>query len=224
MTSHSEDQQSIETQVAAQNQTIEMVRQAQQGESRATDQLVEHLSGRFLAMIMLRMGPAMRRRHDPEDVLQEVWIETLGSMKNFDPERGTPFASWVFAIIRRTLDRLNKKDFRRPIPEATFRQPEDEGPAFGEATGALSSPSLRAYRRESVDRLVQAVEGLPKEQKDAVSGFWFEELPAAAIAERMGKSRQAVYMLVMRANKALCQHLEVDSRSLPGAWSAVGLP
>ncbi|TAH38270.1 MAG: sigma-70 family RNA polymerase sigma factor [Planctomycetota bacterium] len=207
-----------ETLEAVQAQTVALVQRIQGGDRKAGAALVQRASGRLLAMIMLRMGPAMRRRHDPEDVLQEVWLEIFKSLRTFDPARGVPFGGWAATIIRRALDRLNARDQGRPEPEAAFRDPNDSEPAIVEEAAPISSPSLQAYRRESVEHLVDAVEALPAEQREAMASYWFDELPAGAIAERMGKTRQAVYMLVSRANKTLAAALRSEADSLPASW------
>ena len=198
--------------------TLQLVQKVQQGEAGADDALARRVGGRLLAMIMLRMGPHLRRRRDPEDVLQEVWLEIFRSLPGFDAARGVPFGGWAATIVRRTLDRLHEYDRARPEPETPPQGgAEAEAPPL-ERAAAISSPSLRAYRREAIEELVAAVEALPVEQREVVASYWFEELPAAEIAARTGRSRQAVYVMISRANRWLAQRLHPGGDSLPASW------
>lgn len=211
-----ESEQEVQEDLAA---TLKIVREAKVDFARHAEELAAHIGKPLLTTIMLRMGPQLRRHHDPEDILQEAWLEISKSLHTFDDTRGVPFLSWATAIVRRILSRLHQGDQRRPQPEAAFRKVDDSD-QFGvlERTAALSSPSLKAYRFEAVERLVQALEGLPPDHREALTLYYFEGMNANEVAARMNKSRQAVYMDMMRGKRALLLKLQNDAESLPGAW------
>ena len=62
-----------------------------------------------------------------------------------------------------------------------------------------SSPSEHAMRHEQLIRLTEALTRLPEDQRQAVELHHFKDLPLAAIAEQMGRSKGAVAALLFRA-------------------------
>ncbi|KAA3608967.1 MAG: sigma-70 family RNA polymerase sigma factor [Planctomycetota bacterium] len=202
------------------DETLLMVSRVQSGDPAAADDLVRRMSGRVLGMILLRMGPELRRRVDAEDLLQEVWLEAFRSLDRFDAGRGTPFGAWLSTIVKRMISRALRGG---PAPVLASQQ----GGADPHSTRISqiltreledSTPSMRFSRRESVEKLVEAVNQLPPEQREVVSGYWFEECNAAEIANRLQKSRGAVYMVLMRANRALAAAIKDAGMSDPAAW------
>ena len=54
---------------------------------------------RLLSVIYLRMGPDLRTRMDPEDILQDVAIEAINSWETLtDPEH---VGAWLVTLARR---------------------------------------------------------------------------------------------------------------------------
>lgn len=199
--------------------TLALVGRAQHGEPGAADDLIARMTGRVYGLILLHMSAPVRQRCDPEDVLQEVWIEALDSLPGFDCGRGTSFGAWLGTIVRRKLSRLADGK-APPVPQAQLAGAASSRLAL---SGLLqqpdrSSPSQSASRRETVERLVRAVAALPAEQRAAAEAYWFEECEAAEVAERLGKSRPAVYMLLMRVSRVLAAELEDAGLSDPARW------
>jgi RNA polymerase sigma-70 factor (ECF subfamily) len=56
-------------------------------------------------------------------------------------------------------------------------------------------------QREGVERLLERLAALPEEYREAILLAKIEGLSTAEMAERMGKSREAVALLVYRAVK-----------------------
>ncbi|TAH38256.1 MAG: sigma-70 family RNA polymerase sigma factor [Planctomycetota bacterium] len=199
--------------------TLSIVGRAQQGDAQAADDLVRRMTGRVYGLILLYMGPQVHRRCEPEDVLQEVWIEALGHLDSFDCARGSSFGAWIGTIVRRKLGRIADG---KPLPEVAA------GLAGSASTRAsvsqilhgrdATTPPQAASQREMVQRLVAAVAALPGEQREAAAAYWLEECSAQEVADRLGKSRAAVYMLLMRVSRLLAAELEDAGLSDPARW------
>ena len=195
--------------------TLDLVGRAQGGDEAAVNELIERLSGRVYAMILAYMGPAVRRQHDAEDVLQEVWLAALSTLDSFDPSRGSSFGAWLGTIVRRQLGRLGAPAAaRRAADGAASRLRISQALAASSQT----TPSQSVHRKEAVTRLVEAVEALPAEQRTAAILYWFEERPAAEVAAALGKSRDAVYMMLMRTSQSLAGGLDGLGGAEPGPW------
>jgi DNA-directed RNA polymerase specialized sigma24 family protein len=59
---------------------------------------------RLLSVIYLRMGPNLRVRMDPEDILQEVAIEAVNSWKTLSDEANA--GAWLVTLARRKVARI----------------------------------------------------------------------------------------------------------------------
>ena len=64
----------------------------------------ERYRERLLSLIYLRMGPALRARMDPEDVLQEVAIEAINSWHTLEDENHV--CAWLVVLTRRKVARI----------------------------------------------------------------------------------------------------------------------
>ncbi|TAH37085.1 MAG: sigma-70 family RNA polymerase sigma factor [Planctomycetota bacterium] len=199
--------------------TLDLVRQAQQQSPGADDALVRRMSGRVYGLILLHMGPEVRRRCDPEDVLQEVWGEALRSLSGFDTGRGTPFGAWLATLVRRTLARI--ADGRRlEEPESQLASPASSRALLAQvlADSVPASPSMELSRRETVERLVAAIGRLPGEQREVAVAYWLEECTAEDVAQRLGKTRTNIYVMITRIGKVLADALQDAGGSDPARW------
>jgi hypothetical protein len=74
-----------------------------------------------------------------------------------------------------------------------------------EANRAPIDPQLELY--EQVEALVQAIETLPRAERDALLASWLEGLSPTEIAERFGVTVNAVHVRLHRARERLSQAL-----------------
>ena len=66
-----------------------------------------------------------------------------------------------------------------------------------------STPSAKATRSESIDRLLKAIAELPVAQRQAIEMHHLQSLPLEKIADRLGKPKGAVAALIYRGMKKL---------------------
>jgi hypothetical protein len=79
-----------------------------------------------------------------------------------------------------------------------------------------SSPSKNARRNERFDRLEAALEALSPARREAIILVWIQGLPVKDAARRMGKSPDAVSMLILRGLRNLRKILgKTNSLRLP---------
>ena len=95
---------------------------------------------RLLSVIYLRMGPNLRVRMDPEDVLQEVAIEAVNSWHTLSDEQNA--GAWLVTLARRKVARILRDQIgvaaRDPRRERTLKT---ELPLADSRTGPTSSCS-----------------------------------------------------------------------------------
>jgi len=89
----------------------------------------------------------------------------------------------------------------------------DEGPAEPNILAALvpddaPSPAQQLERKEQVERLAEAIEGLPEREKQIVVMYYYEDLYMSEIAQVLGISEPRVSQLHTRALYNLTRKLE----------------
>lgn len=129
----------------------------------------------------LAMAVAYRILEDAssaEDCLQDAFLQVWRNHASYHPERGS-VKSWLLTIVRNAaIDRHRGKEGRarqdRPIDEVEYLLGEHDDP-HAQAVESLQAEQIKA-----------AIEGLPDEQREAITLAFFNGLTHQEIAERTG--------------------------------------
>jgi RNA polymerase sigma-70 factor (ECF subfamily) len=162
---------------------------------RETDQAAiaaAKLDVRRYAEIFSRYHPAilgyLRRRIDDvleaEDLAQDVFIKAMNSLSRFQP-RNASYKTYLLRIAHHEL--LNR--YRSKAAERRFTEE--------------FRPASMIDRMEDRDALERAVAGLGAGEQEILRAFYVEDRPVAEIAERVGKSENAVKLVLSRSRKRL---------------------
>jgi RNA polymerase sigma-70 factor (ECF subfamily) len=191
------------------HKTQHLVRLAQEGDETALSQLCNVYGERVRRLIRLRLDQRLRPKLDSVDIVQDALILALGSLQDFTYKDEGDFLRWLSTIaenrLRDILDgfHADKRDVRKEIP---FRK-EGRSTAGGSigAAGPVrdTTPSVILGKKEALDRLEKALDGLKPEYKEIIVLKKIEGLSHAEIAKRLGKNAGAVRMLLARAMAAL---------------------
>jgi RNA polymerase sigma-70 factor (ECF subfamily) len=138
------------------------------GDSSAFGVFFDRYSSRVLGLLV----KFVRRREDAEDLLQTTFCEAWRRAPSFDPSRSR-CDFWLLLIARsRALDHLRS---RRPAAELTaVLEPATDH----DLTGGLE-------RVEVTDRLHEALQRLPEEQRRAIELAFFAGLTHEQIAGKL---------------------------------------
>jgi RNA polymerase sigma-70 factor (ECF subfamily) len=154
---------------------------------------------------------------DPEDVMQVTYLEAFLRMDEFKNRGPGSFPAWLREIaqnnLRDAIKGLNGE--KRPPPHKRVDPPrgEDSVVALYELLGVTSTtPSRAAARGEAKSRLEKAIEELPEDYATAVRLHNLEGRTGPEVAEAMGRSRGAVFMLLARAHDRLRERLGTASQ------------
>ncbi len=159
----------------------------------------EHL----LSLIWLRMGPDLRKRMDPEDVLQEVAIEAINYWHTLEDEANA--RAWLVTLTKRKLARI----LRDQVGVAA-RDPRRENSMKTDLPVAdrRSGPVTLADRKDRLVLLEEALQHLKPEHRDVIMMARIEKMSAREIGVEMDRSENAIHLLLGRALKSLAQHLK----------------
>lgn len=145
------------------------------GESDALGELYDRYASLALAVAYRVLG----ERGVAEDVIQEAFLAVWRRAASFDPARGTA-RSWLLTIVRNgAIDRRRGRHGRSmqdaALDDVAFRLATD-----GEETFDAVAASVDA------ERVREAIESLPHEQREAIELAFFSGLTHHEIAERTG--------------------------------------
>ena len=129
----------------------------------------------LLAHARSRIGTALLRVLDPEEVVDEAWIRVFESWDDFHYEKKHALRAWLCLQVDRVILDRCRREQRRP-PELAARERR-------RLRGAIDPPSPGAGRRRSSRRLdrretlIKAIDELPDIYRRALRAIWLEEKP-----------------------------------------------
>ena len=158
------------------------------GEAAAFEALYKRHRG-ALYRFMLR---SIKQRAVAEELFQEAWIRVIGSRSRYSPQ--ARFTTWLYTIAHNLLvDHWRRKGL-------TLVQLDEDA-----MLAAPDNPARQAEARESLARLLQAIEALPAAQREAFllheeAGLSVAEIAAVTGAgEEAAKSRLRYAMAKLKA-------------------------
>ena len=174
-------------------ETIELVQRAKAGEALALDQLVARVLPRIQRWAHGRLPRGARNMLDTGDIVQEVLINSLRHLENFEPRGPGAFLSYLRRGLVNRLEDERRKLACRPVPA--------EMPSDVVATGA--SPLEQAVRSEQHARYEAALAELEEAERAAIIGrfewgYSYAELAIVLAKPTDGAARQSVLRAVQR--------------------------
>ncbi len=177
---------------------------------------VESVRPQLLAYVDRNLGPALRRKLEPEDILQEVLLSAMAALTQFDVAGREPFKLLCQIAEQRIIDAHRHHvaaQKRTATREISIDAPVGGADPFGFINlliASMTSPSQAFSRDQKEFRLQQAVSDLSEEQREAVRLRYVEGWPTREIAEHLGKTDGAIRVLLTRTLSRL-QELLSDS-------------
>src|SRR5215211_4066408 len=142
----------------------------------------------------------VRDEHEAEDVTQHIFTKLLTALGRYEP-RVVPFSAWILRVAHNAA--IDHMRARRPVPCEEVRSTELEYDASG---------------RERFADLQLALDALPPEQRDVIMLRFLVGLSPREIAERLGRSEDAVHGLQHRGRRRLrreMQRIQSEPAELP---------
>lgn len=202
--------------------TPELLSKMRAGDRFAFDRYFERHSAKVLIYINYNMGERLRRKIDPADILQNIYLKIYKNFETFCArieERGSQrvlirMADHAITEAYRYHFKVAGRDARRERT-AAFLKSEDGEPLdlFDWVPSDATSITARVTRDEEYQRVMGMLKHLsPLEQYVTVARV-IENVPAQDIGERLGKSRGAIQMIVARARDKLRARLGEKSKA-----------
>jgi len=196
------------------HKTRQLVVQAKEGDKSALNQLYGAYAERVRWMVRLRMGKELRRKLDSMDVVQDALLHALGGIEDFTYENEGDFVRWLAKIAENVLrdnwERLHaeKRDIRKEVPLGNGGRRNSSWFSGVPGLVTTTTPSVIMSRKEDLDKLEKAIDTLKAEYREVIVLTKIEGLSYKEIADRLGKSSEAIRKLVSRAMTALINAFE----------------
>lgn len=191
------------------HKTQRLVTLAQEGDKLAIEQLCRIYGERVRRIIRLRIDRKLRSKLDSVDVVQDALILAMGGLKDFTYKNEGDFLRWLSKIAENKLHDIldkfytEKRDIRREIPFKKVENNTEEVSFMDAEPLDTTTPSVLLFKKEQLDKLERAIDDLKPEYRQVIYLSRIERLSNAEIAEKLGKSKGAVAMLLSRALVAL---------------------
>jgi RNA polymerase sigma-70 factor (ECF subfamily) len=186
-----------------------LVTLAKEGDKLAIEQLCRIYGERVRRIIRLRIDRKLRSKLDSVDVVQDALILAMGGLKDFTYKNEGDFLRWLSKIAENKLHDIldkfytEKRDIRREIPFKKVENDTEEVSFIDAEPLETTTPSVLLFKKEQLDRLEKAIDDLKPDYREVIYLSRIERLSNAEIAEKLGKSKGAVAMLLSRALVAL---------------------
>jgi RNA polymerase sigma-70 factor (ECF subfamily) len=201
----------------------ELLDQARQGDAAAVDRLLTLHREPLRRMIALRLDPALARRLDASDVVQDVLLEASRRLHDYLRDPAMPFPLWLRHIAKdHVIDahRRHRKAQRRSLD----REQPMTGPSAPSSVQIMAqlfdqelTPASAAIQEEMRHRLEAAIASLEDHDRELIFMKLYENLSNQEVAAILGLSHAATSMRYLRAVRRLRAILLADSSSRSGS-------
>lgn len=191
-------------------ETQQLLDQARGGDADAVERLLDQHREPVRRMISLRLDPAIGKRVDASDVVQEVLLEASRRLKDYLKKPDMPFHLWLRHIARDHLidahrrHRAQKRgvDREQPMVPAGFADRSSLELAARFVDQELT-PASAAIRNELERRLHEAIARLDEDDREIVVMRHFEQLANQEVAAELKLTEAAASMRYLRAVRRL---------------------
>ena len=156
---------------------VALLRRVAQGDRLGFEELYDRFSGALFSVAYR----VLNNQEAAEDVLQDVFITIWKKAPLYDPTRGKPMTWAVMMTRNKAIDRLRSTQCRNRLQDAlqseaeTFEQFDDRS-SFDAAISGETNKLVR-----------EAIQTLPKDQREAIELAFLSSLTHVEIAERLNE-------------------------------------
>jgi len=194
-----------------------------QGDETALAQLFSVYRERLWRIVNFRLDRRLQGRVDPDDILQEAYLNAVQRMDRFLYDHPRSFLIWMRMIVAQTLIDVHrrhigaqKRDASRDVSIQGRWSPASTSYSLSfHLLGHLTLPSQAALRDELSEQIDLALSGMSDIDREVLVLRHFEELSNLETAALLGLSEQAASLRYIRAISRLRDVLE----AIPGFFN-----
>jgi RNA polymerase sigma-70 factor (ECF subfamily) len=179
--------------------TLGLVERVKNGDSEGFTLLFRKYRRRLAVLIYYRMGSELRAYTEVDDILQETFLTASRQLPQFTYRSPGSFMAWLSRIAQHAIGDAARFQGRQKRDAADNLRLRSESNPGGPEPADFNTPSRIFAQKECVRLLLEKLEKLPPAHREVILLAKFEGLSTQEISLRMGKSREAVALLLHRA-------------------------
>lgn len=203
-------------------ETARLLDEARRGKTEAVSRLLNEHREALRRAVAMRLDPALARRIDASDIVQDVLLEASQRMTNYLQHGNMPFDLWL-----RQLARDHIVDAHRRHRKAQRRSLDREQPIYSARSDQSSmdlaaafidpekTPAAAAMRRELQQRFFQALAQLGEDDREIIVLRHIEQMANQDVATLLQLTEAAASMRYLRALRRLRQYLAPEDPAAP---------
>ena len=190
-----------------QSESRELETRVLQGDTQALAKLFSLYRDRLWRRVSFRLDHRLKKRIDPDDVLQEAYLSATQRINKIRAESSRSIFIWFRLIVSQTLVDLHRRHIGSQLRDAR-REVSSFGGFSTDSTsmslshcllGHLTSPSNAALRAELSQQIGTALSGLSDLDREVLALRHFEELTNSETAQVLNITEQAASLRYVRA-------------------------
>jgi RNA polymerase sigma-70 factor (ECF subfamily) len=205
------------------DETDRLLDEARTGDAGAVDRLLTEFREPLRRVIDLRLDPAIARRVDASDIVQDVLLEANQRLTDYLKKPDMPFHLWLRHLAqdriidthrRHRLAQRRSVDREQPIARPGWAD-ESSASLVAQLTDTEATPGTEAIRQELQRRLDGAVNQLSDDDREIILMRHHEGLSNQEVAAALDLTEAAASMRYLRALRRLRAVLVPDGTEPP---------
>ena len=201
-------------------QTERLLVQAKAGDAGAVEQLLAEHREPLRRVVGLRLDPALARRVDASDVVQDVLLEASRRLQDYLRDPKLPFHLWLRHLAKDRL--IDAHRFHRQAQRRSLDREQAHAPAWADASSVQliaqlldheRTPASAAVQQELERRLQEALGRMDEPDREVILMRHHEGLSNQEVAAALGLSEAAASMRYLRALRRLRTELVGEGES-----------
>jgi len=192
-----------------------LVEKARMGDPQAGESLLQLHRERLRRMIDSRLDPAISRREDASDIVQNVIFEAHKRLAQYLANPSMPFQLWLRHIAQDHIidaHRRHRQAQRRSLDREQYLS---SGPMSDQSSMDLAAqlfdrqptPASEAMRHELRNNLISAINSLNSDDREVILMRHVEQMSNQEVASTQGVTEAAASMRYLRAIRRLKETL-----------------
>ena len=191
--------------------TDRLLDDARAGAAGAVDKLLSEFRGPLRRIIDLRLDPAIARRVDASDIVQDVLLEANQRLVEYLKKPDMPFHLWLRHLAQdRIIDTYRRHrvaqrrsvDREQPIARPAWAD-ESSVSLVAQLIDSERTPTSEAIQQELLRKLTASIEQLSEDDRDVVLMRHHEGLSNQDVAKALDLTEAAASMRYLRALRRL---------------------
>src|SRR5262245_5335873 len=191
---------------------VPLLAAARTGSGEALGRLLESCRGYLLMVAEGELAAEVKAKEAASDLVQDTFLEAQRDFVQFQGASETELLAWLRRLLLNNVANVTRRyrTGKRSVEREMALDARANHQLHANLPAEADSPSGQAVANEHAAALVKVLERLPADYREVLRLRYEEGRPFEEIAERMGRSANAVRKLFARAVERVQQEVETN--------------